>query len=48
MVVVQSPVSAEHQSMPVHAIASGNVDHILLPSEMPSIILTHIKVALKN
>lgn len=39
--MVQDPESAEHDSMPRNAIATGVADHILAPEEMPTILLAH-------
>jgi two-component system CheB/CheR fusion protein len=48
MVVAQNIASCQHSSMPRHAIESGDVDHELLPLEMPGVILQHINGILKN
>jgi len=43
LVIAQLPESCEHASMPAHAIKSGNVDYVVLPSQMPRIILDHVQ-----
>ncbi|HYH55958.1 MAG TPA: chemotaxis protein CheB [Anseongella sp.] len=45
IVIAQTPDSCEHSSMPENAIKSGNVDHVMLPSEMPGIIQQYVKQA---
>ena len=41
MVVAQQPDSARFDGMPGNAIASGLVDHVLLPEEMPAVIMAY-------
>ena len=43
MVIAQQPESCEHPSMPKKAIESGNVDHTVLPGEMPGLILKYVE-----
>ncbi|HEY3415454.1 MAG TPA: chemotaxis protein CheB, partial [Armatimonadota bacterium] len=45
MVMVQAPASAEYDSMPTHAIATGLVDYILPPEEMPAQLLAFVQHA---
>ena len=42
MVMTQTPESCLHNSMPKHTIEDGLADHILDPTDMPSVIRTHI------
>jgi two-component system CheB/CheR fusion protein len=42
MVIVQTPQSADYNSMPLSTIRTGSVDYELLPDEMPGTILKHI------
>lgn len=44
MVMVQDPQSAKFDGMPNSAIASGNVDYILAPAEMPAEIARYIEL----
>ncbi len=39
MTIAQAPESAEHDQMPRSAIATGLVDHVLAPEEMPKALL---------
>lgn len=48
MIIVQTPDSCEHSSMSKNVIKTGIVDHILLPLDMPHIILQHVETILKN
>jgi len=48
MVIVQDPASARFDGMPISAISTGNVDHVLTPQEMPTQILAYTEVAYKN
>lgn len=48
MIIAQTPNSCEHSSMSENVIATGIVDHILLPLDMPHIILQHLETILKN
>jgi two-component system, chemotaxis family, CheB/CheR fusion protein len=40
-VIVQTPLSTQHDSMPRSAIATGQVDAILPPAEMPAALITY-------
>ena len=42
MVMVQTPESAEYDQMPRNAIATGMVDFVLSPKEMPAVLLRYI------
>ena len=42
MVMVQSPDTTEYDSMPNSAIATGLVDYILAPEEMPAQLLSYV------
>lgn len=42
MVIAQNPESCEYNSMPNNAIRTGLVDYILLPYQMPEIILNYV------
>ena len=42
LVLAQDIASSEFESMPRHAIESGNVDNEVLPSKMPKVITRHI------
>jgi len=48
MVLAQNIASCEHNSMPRHAIETGNVDFELMVDEMPPVVLQHISGILKN
>jgi two-component system, chemotaxis family, CheB/CheR fusion protein len=48
MVIVQTPQSADYNSMPLSTIRTGSVDYELLPEEMPPIILKHVDTWLTN
>ena len=41
MVIAQAPASCVHDTMPQHAIDSGCVDYIEIPSKMPQLIRTY-------
>lgn len=41
MVIAQTPESAEHDQMPRSAIATGLVDHVLPPEQMPQALARH-------
>jgi two-component system CheB/CheR fusion protein len=47
MVIAQQPTSCEYAYMPSNAIKTGKVDYVLLPAEMPKIILHHANEVLK-
>jgi two-component system, chemotaxis family, CheB/CheR fusion protein len=38
MVMAQAPDTAEHDSMPTHAIATGLVDYVLPVEKMPAVL----------
>jgi len=42
LIMVQDPAVAQYSSMPMNAIATGAVDHILLPEDMPPVITQYI------
>ncbi|HVS92860.1 MAG TPA: chemotaxis protein CheB [Mucilaginibacter sp.] len=42
MVLVQDPFSSEASTLPLKIIESGNFDHVLLPEEMPRVILEYV------
>lgn len=41
MTLAQAPATALHDRMPLSAIATGRVQHVLHPSEMPAVIIRH-------
>lgn len=43
MVMAQSPDSTEYDSMPRNAIATGMVDYVLPPAEMPAQLMTYTR-----
>lgn len=43
MVMAQDPKTAEHDQMPLNAIATGIVDYILPPAEMPAALVHYIE-----
>ena len=43
MVMVQTPTSAEYDSMPQSALATGLVDYVLPPEEMPAQLLAYVQ-----
>jgi two-component system, chemotaxis family, CheB/CheR fusion protein len=45
LVLVQSPESSEYDGMPESAIATGLVDHVLPPAEMPARLLASVSRA---
>ncbi len=45
MVMVQAPGSAEYDSMPQSALATGLVDYVLPPEEMPAQLLAYVQHA---
>ncbi len=45
VVFVQDPDSAEHKSMPRSAIATGLVDYVLSPEEMPAQLADYVRYA---
>jgi len=45
MVIVQQPESARNDSMPRSAIATGLVDYVMLPAEMPATLINYVKYA---
>jgi two-component system CheB/CheR fusion protein len=42
MVIVQDPISTEHDGMPRNAIGTGLADYILSPAEMPAKLITYV------
>jgi two-component system CheB/CheR fusion protein len=42
LAIAQSPESAEHDQMPKNAIASGVIDYILPPDQMPQALMRHL------
>jgi two-component system CheB/CheR fusion protein len=48
MVMAQNPASAEYDSMPSSAIATGLVDYTLPPAEMPAQLIAYVKRASGN
>jgi two-component system, chemotaxis family, CheB/CheR fusion protein len=48
MVMVQNPASAEHDGMPRSALATGMVDYVLPPAEMPAQIMVYVAHAFGN
>lgn len=43
LTIVQSPKTAKYDSMPRNAIATGFVDYELAPSEMPAVVVEHMR-----
>lgn len=43
MVMVQDPATAEYDQMPRNAIATGLVDYVLAPQEMPAALVRYVK-----
>jgi two-component system CheB/CheR fusion protein len=43
MTIAQSPESAQHPGMPRNAIASGNIDVVLAPEQMPEALLRYAR-----
>jgi len=41
MCIAQAPETAKFDSMPRHAIASGAVDYVLAPADMPSVLMRY-------
>ncbi len=48
MVMAQQPESAEYDGMPRSAIATGQVDYILAPAEMPAQLLRYVSHIRRN
>ena len=46
MAMAQSPQSAEYEQMPRNAIATGIVDYVLPPREMPAALIDYVRHAL--
>ncbi|MBF0204265.1 MAG: hypothetical protein HQK67_08105 [Desulfamplus sp.] len=42
MVMAQNPASTEYDGMPINAIATGLVDYILPPAEMPAQLMSYV------
>ncbi len=43
MVMAQQPESAEHDQMPRNAIATGLIDYVLPPEEMPAALVAYVR-----
>jgi two-component system, chemotaxis family, CheB/CheR fusion protein len=43
MAMVQDPGSAEHQGMPLSAVATGMADYVLPPEEMPLQLMSYVR-----
>jgi len=48
LVIVQDPATAQYNSMPLSAIATGVVDHVLAPADMPAVITEYVNKAKKS
>lgn len=48
MIMVQDPATAEHDRMPVNAIATGLVDYVLSPEAMPAALIQYVTHARGN
>ncbi|KAA2240765.1 GHKL domain-containing protein [Chitinophaga agrisoli] len=48
LVIVQDPASAKYDNMPLNAIATGTVDHVLTPASMPAAITRYINHGFKK
>ena len=48
MIIVQDPISTEHDGMPRNAISTGLADYILSPAEMPAKLITYVTHALSK
>jgi two-component system, chemotaxis family, CheB/CheR fusion protein len=48
MVMAQNPDSSEHDGMPRSAIATGLVDYVLPPAEMPAQLITYVTHAFEK
>src|SRR5579862_9897568 len=48
MVMVQTPETTEHDGMPRSAIATGTVDFVLPPHEMPAQLISYVEHAFLN
>ena len=48
MVMAQTPESTEYDGMPRSAIATGMVDFVLTPNEMPAKLLAYVEHAFGN
>lgn len=48
LVMVQTPASAEYDSMPRNAIAASQVDYVLAPARMPEKIIAYVARISKN
>jgi two-component system CheB/CheR fusion protein len=46
LVMAQSPQSAEYEQMPRNAIATGIVDYVLPPQDMPAVLMDYVRHAL--
>jgi two-component system CheB/CheR fusion protein len=43
MCIAQTPETAKFDSMPRHAIASGAVDYVLAPADMPAVLMRYVR-----
>ncbi|SEW42896.1 chemotaxis protein CheB [Chitinophaga arvensicola] len=48
MIMVQNPATAQYNGMPLSAIATGVVDHVLTPAEMPAVITEYVNKSKKS
>lgn len=48
LVIVQDPATAQYNSMPLHAIATGVADHVLAPADMPNMITHYVNESKRN
>ena len=48
IVIVQEPSSCKRKSMPENVIKEGVTDYILIPADMPPIVLKHVEIMLKK
>lgn len=48
MVLVQDPSSCEANALPLKVMDSGNFDHVLLPEQMPVVIINYVASHLKK
>lgn len=48
LIIVQDPDTAQYNSMPLEAIATGVADHILAPADMPMVITQYVSKAKRS
>ncbi|WP_142685237.1 chemotaxis protein CheB [Chitinophaga polysaccharea] len=48
LIIVQDPDTAQYNSMPLEAIATGVADHILAPADMPLVITQYVNKAKRS